>query len=100
MFQLLLGICLGSIIGIICHNNVEGTSGLMQVLVCLHRLMGQFVGFCVPLIVLGFICPSITKMGSGAGKMLGVALLIAYTSTLCAALLSAIAGYSIVLFWI
>lgn len=94
--RLLLGIVIGGIIGVICKNNVEGTSSIMQVLVCLHRLMGQFVSFCVPLIVLGFICPSITKMGKSAGKMLGVALVIAYSSTICAALLSAIAGYIIV----
>ena len=82
--RLLLGIVIGGIIGVICKNNVEGTSSIMQVLVCLHRLMGQFVSFCVPLIVLGFICPSITKMGKSAGKMLGVALVIAYSQQLLA----------------
>ena len=53
---------------------------ILQVIVSVHRLLGQFVSFCVPLIVVGFICPSITKMGTNAGKFLGVSFIIAYTS--------------------
>ena len=95
-FRLVVGIAVGAIIGLICRANVESTAGLMQVLVCLHRLMGQFVSFCVPLIVLGFICPSITKLGGNAGKFLGVALILAYVSSVLAATMAAIAGYIIV----
>ena len=29
---------------------------ILQVIVSIHRLLGQFVSFCVPLIILGFIC--------------------------------------------
>ena len=94
--KLLLGIVIGAAIGLICRNNVEATNGVMQVVVCLHRLMGQFVSFCVPLIVLGFICPSITKLGDNAGKFLSIALIIAYLSSILAATMAAIAGYLIV----
>lgn len=95
-FRLLLGIVIGAVVGIACSKNVEQTQGLMQVLVCIHRLMGQFVSFCVPLIVLGFICPSIVKMGDNAGKLLGVALILAYVSSVLAATMSVIAGYILV----
>ena len=95
-FRLLLGIIIGAIIGLFCRSHVDNTTGIMQVIVCLHRLMGQFVSFCVPLIVIGFICPSITKLGDNAGKLLGVALLIAYVSSVLAATMSAVAGYLIV----
>lgn len=108
-FRLLLGIFVGAVIGVWCigvvNTIVEGmpltfsqsfAEGLMQVIVCAHRLMGQFVSFCVPLIVLGFICPSITKMGQNAGKLLGFALIIAYVSSILAATMSAIAAYNIV----
>ena len=95
-FRLVLGIAIGAIIGLACRTNVEGSAWLMQVLVCLHRLMGQFISFCVPLIVLGFICPSITKLGDNAGRLLGVALIVAYVSSVLAATMSAIAGYIIV----
>ena len=95
---LLLGIIIGGVIGVWAWNNntMPFAQNLMQVIVCAHRLMGQFVSFCVPLIVLGFICPSITKMGQNAGRLLGVALLIAYISSVLAATMSAVAGYALV----
>lgn len=95
-FRLVLGIVIGAVIGLVCSKNVEGTKGVMQVIVCIHRLMGQFVSFCVPLIVLGFICPSIVKMGDNAGKLLGVALILAYVSSVLAAAMSVVAGYVLV----
>ena len=97
-FRLLLGIVVGGFVGIWAWNNQSAVfaGNLMQVIVCAHRLMGQFVSFCVPLIVLGFICPSITKMGQNAGKLLGVALIIAYLSSVLAATMSAVAGYVLV----
>lgn len=94
--RLVLGIAIGAFIGLMCAKNVEGTKGIMQVLVCIHRLMGQFISFCVPLIVLGFICPSIVKMGENAGKLLGMALILAYVSSVLAAAMSVVAGYSLV----
>lgn len=95
---LLLGIVIGGAVGIWAWNNntMAFAGNLMQVIVCAHRLMGQFVSFCVPLIVLGFICPSITKMGQNAGRLLGIALLIAYLSSVLAATMAAIAGYALV----
>lgn len=50
----------------------------------------------VPLIVLGFIAPAITKMGDKANKMLGVILILAYLSSVGAAAFSTIAGYAII----
>ena len=96
--KLLLGIIIGGIVGIWAWKNqsMPFAANLMQVVVCAHRLMGQFVSFCVPLIVLGFICPSITKMGQNAGKLLGVALIIAYLSSILAATMSAAVGYVLV----
>lgn len=97
-FRLLLGIIIGGFIGVWAWNNHTQTyaMNILQVIVSVHRLLGQFVSFCVPLIVLGFICPSITKMGNNAGKLLGVSLIIAYTSSVLAATMSAAAGYALV----
>lgn len=97
-FRLLLGIIIGGFIGVWAWNNHTQTyaMNILQVIVSVHRLLGQFVSFCVPLIVLGFICPSITKMGTNAGKLLGVSLIIAYTSSVLAATMSAAAGYALV----
>ena len=70
--------------------------GAMQVVVTVKYILGQIINFCVPLIVIGFLAPSITQMGSGATKMLTVAVAAAYISSLLAALLSMGAGYAII----
>ncbi len=95
-FRLVLGIIIGAAIGLCCRSNPDATNGIMQVIVCAHRLIGQYVSFCVPLIVFGFICPSITKLGDNAGVLLLVALVIAYVSSVLAALMSTIAGFVLV----
>ena len=48
------------------------------------------------LIVIGFIAPSITRLKSNASRMLGLSLVLAYTSSVCAALLSAGAGFVLI----
>lgn len=69
---------------------------VMQVILTLKTLMGSLISFCVPLIIIGFIAPSITRLQSNASRMLGLALLLAYTSSVCAALMSMCAGYAII----
>ena len=88
--KLLIGIIIGIIFGQIFPENV------MSVVVPLKNILGQIINFVVPLIVIGFIAPSITKLGNNASRMLGVALMVAYTSSVLAALLSMGAGYAII----
>ena len=66
-FRLLLGVILGIVIG-----QVSG-EGLMHVIVTIKYILNQVIVFCVPLIIIGFIAPSITRLGNNASKMLGVA---------------------------
>ena len=70
--KLLIGIVIGIIFGQIFPENV------MSVVVPLKNILGQVINFVVPLIVIGFIAPSITKLGNNASRMLGVALMVAY----------------------
>lgn len=88
--KLLLGIVVGTVIGLIVPESV------MTVIVPLKNIMGQLINFIVPLIVIGFIAPSITKLGTSASRMLGVALVVAYASSVLAALMSAAAGYVLI----
>ena len=88
--RLMLAIAVGMIAGFFLPE------GAMQVVVTVKYILGQIINFCVPLIVIGFIAPSITQMGSGATKMLTVAVAAAYISSLLAALLSMGAGYAII----
>ena len=89
-FRLLLGIVIGVILGQIFPESV------MKVVVTLQYIMGQLITFCVPLIIIGFIAPSITKLGKNASRLLGVAIVIAYVSSVCAALMSTTAGYALI----
>ena len=89
-FRLLLGIFIGVLCGLVFPE------GVMKVIVTLKYIMGQLVMFCVPLIIIGFIAPSITKLGSNASRLLGVAVVIAYVSSIGAAFMSMGAGYALI----
>ena len=88
--KLLIGIIVGIIIGLVAPEKV------MVVLVPIKNILSQLINFIVPLIVIGFIAPSITKLGNNATRMLGVAIVLAYVSSVLAALLSMGAGYAII----
>ena len=89
-FRLLLGIVIGILIGLVVGE------GVMKVVVTMKYILGQIIFFCVPLIVIGFIAPSITKLGRNASRLLGVAVMLAYVSSILAALLSMGAGYALI----
>ena len=90
--RLLLGVVLGIGIGLNVDENV------MQILLTVKNLLGNLIMFCVPLIIIGFIAPSITRLGKHANVMLRVAIILAYTSSLGAALFSTAAGYTLIPF--
>ena len=88
--KLLFGIVVGIAIGLFIPE-----AG-MVVLVPIKNILNQVISFVVPLIVIGFIAPSITKLGGSASKMLGIALALAYVSSVLAAFMSMGAGYAII----
>ena len=89
-FRLLLGVVIGILVG-----QISGTA-VMNVVVTVKYVLGQFINFCVPLIIIGFIAPSITRLGRSASRMLFIAVMCAYVSSVLAALLSMAAGYGII----
>ena len=88
--RLILGVAVGIAVGLVANESV------MQVILTIKSLLGSLISFCVPLIIIGFIAPSITRMKSNASRMLGLALLLAYSSSVCAALMSMGAGFAII----
>ena len=88
--RLLLGIVVGIIAGLILPKEA------MLVVVTIKYIIGQLITFCVPLIIIGFIAPSITKLGNNATRMLSVAVILAYLSSILAALMSTGAGFAII----
>lgn len=97
-FRLLVGVILGIVVGIILNGAPESgiVTGILNVVVTLKFIMSEIINFCVPLIIIGFIAPSITKLGNNASRMLGVAIVIAYVSSLGAALFSMGSGYALI----
>ena len=97
--KLVLGVIIGMAVGLFLAEDLLPASintGILQVIVTAKYILNQLINFCVPLIIIGFIAPSITKLGSNASRMLGVALILAYVSSLCAALMSTGAGFTII----
>ena len=88
--RLLAGVIIGILVGLISNES------FMNIVVTAKHLLGQVITFCVPLIVIGFIAPSITRLGKSASRMLSVALVLAYTSSIGAALFSMAAGYTLI----
>jgi len=88
--KLVVALIIGIAVGLVAPDSV------MTVIVTLKYIMGQLINFCVPLIVIGFIAPSITKLGASASRMLSVALVIAYVSSVCAAFMSMGTGFVII----
>ena len=90
IIKLLFGVIVGLVIGLYCNESVIG------VIQSIKFILGQLINFTVPLIILGFIAPAITKMKSNASKMLGVMLFLAYISSVGAAFFSMFAGFILI----
>lgn len=90
IFKLILAVFLGLLIGLYSPKS------FMNVIVTLKYILGQVIFFAVPLIIIGFIAPSIAKLKSNASKLLGYAITFAYISSIGAAAFSAIFGYMLI----
>ena len=71
-FKLLVGVALGIGFGLLLNlsNETAITTAALNIVVTLKYILGQLINFCVPLIIIGFIAPSITELGSHASRML------------------------------
>lgn len=64
----------------------------IRIFVTFNGLFSQFLGFIIPLLILGLVAPAIVDIGKGAGKMLLFTVALAYVATLCAGVLSYFTG--------
>ncbi|MBP3318321.1 MAG: dicarboxylate/amino acid:cation symporter [Alistipes sp.] len=88
--QLLIAVIVGILVGVF----IDGAP--LSVIVSLKHISGQIIFFLVPLIILGFIAPSIAHLRSNASKMLLFAFGIAYLSSIGASFFGAAVGYQII----
>ncbi len=96
--RLLIGVIAGALLGLLIpqESALPFAEAAVNIIGTVKYILGQIINFCVPLIIIGFIAPSITKLGSNATRLLGVAIVIAYISSVLAAFLSMGAGYAII----
>lgn len=90
--QLLAGVIAGILLGTVANEQA------MYVVVSVKHILGQLIFFMVPLIILGFVAPSIVRLKNNVGGMLGIALLLAYTSSVAGGLFAAFVGYEAIPF--
>ena len=86
-FKLLVGVIAGVLVGLLL-SSTDGNSfsrAILNIVVTLKYILNQIINFCIPLIIIAFIAPSITQMGKNASKLLLIAVTIAYTSSVGAA---------------
>ena len=55
---------------------------LTRIFTTFNGIFSNFLNFIIPLIIVGLVAPAIGELGKGAGKLLLITTLIAYTSTL------------------
>ena len=84
--NLLILILAAILLGIICGWFFP--ESIARIFLTFNSIFSNFLGFCVPLIILGFVIPSIADLGEKAGKMLLVTVALAYLITIGAGLLS------------
>lgn len=85
-FGLLPRILVAIVLGIVVGNWLP--LPLTRVFITFNSIFGQFLGFMIPLIIVGLVTPAIGDIGRGAGRLLVVTVLIAYLDTVFAGLLS------------
>ena len=85
LIAITLGVCFGLFF----------PSWAVRIFLTFNGVFSQFLGFAIPLIIVGLVTTAIGDIGKGAGKMLLVTVLIAYGSTVFAGLVSYLTGASL-----
>ena len=65
---------------------------MVRLFLTFNGIFSQFLGFAIPLIILGLVAPAISDIGKTAGKMLLITVAIAYGSTIFSGLVSYFTG--------
>lgn len=76
--KLILGILIGIAIG------KMKVLFIVELLATFNNVFNSFLGFIIPLIIVGFVAPGIGNLGKSAGKLLGGSTILAYVSTIVA----------------
>lgn len=89
IWRIIIAIGLAVGLGLLIPGIHEGfATGFTRLWATFNMIFGGFLNFIVPLIIIGFIAPGIAQLGKGSGKLLGLATVFAYGSTIFAGILA------------
>ena len=77
-------------LGVACGNFLPEV--IVRLFLTFNGIFSEFLGFIIPMIILGLVAPAIADIGTKAGKMLLVTTLVAYGATLFSGFLSYFTG--------
>lgn len=80
-FGLLPKIIIAIIAGVLLGYVMPGWAS--RIFVTFNGIFSEFLGFVIPLLIVGFVAPAISDIGRKAGALLLVTALIAYLMTFC-----------------
>ena len=81
LFKVFCGILLGILLGWLVLKGWF-PQWIYRIVLTFKGLFGSFLGFSIPLIIMGLVMPSISKLGKNAGRLLLITVGIAYSFTL------------------
>ncbi len=84
--RIAIAIVLGILIGYIAPQ------WLGELCATFNAIYSQFLGFMIPMIIVGFVVPAIADIGGRAGRLLVITALLAYGFTVMAGLISYLTG--------
>jgi Na+/H+-dicarboxylate symporter len=84
--RIIIGIVMGVLIGNVLPE------AWVRVFVTFNDLFSQFLGFLIPLIIVGLVVPAIADIGRSAGRLLLLTVGLAYADTIIAGLLAFATG--------
>ena len=87
---LLPRIVIAIVMGILIGNVLP--EGWVRVFVTFNYVFSQFLGFLIPLIIIGLVTPAIADIGKAAGRLLLLTVGLAYADTIIAGLLAFTTG--------
>lgn len=85
-FGLLPRIIIAIVLGVVLGNVM--TEPWIRPFVTFNAIFSQFLGFLIPIIIVGLVTPAIAGIGKTAGKMLLVTVAIAYADTVMCGMLA------------
>jgi len=87
---LLSRIIIAILLGVVCGHFLSAP--IVRIFVTYNSLFSEFLGFSIPLIILGLVTVAIADIGNKAGRLLLITVAIAYIATLISGFISYFTG--------